>query len=163
MRLWALLTVLLVSRYGAAQDLPYGYERHYDAVVDATTESLMLLTEFGRIRLQVAVAYAGEQRRTLPKRVELVIASDGDLIGDARTIERSVVLRVDGQRFMHGTHNARDVAQTNAVALVFPYEDFQNLAHARTIDGNAFGGTFTLTSEQLVALQAVAELWASVE
>src|ERR1019366_3037650 len=101
----ALLLVAFAAHLRATvvrQELPPGYERHYDSVVDATTESLRLATDSGPVSVRIAVVYAGERREACPRRVEVVIASDGTLIGDARTIELAVVLRVDGQPVTYG-------------------------------------------------------------
>ena len=63
-----------------------------------------------------------------------------------------------------GPLNARDVAQLRpGVAMVFGFDTFNELAHARTIAGRVFGIDFSVPAERLVALQEMAERWASPE
>jgi hypothetical protein len=47
--------------------------------------------------------------------------------------------------------------------MVFGFDTFNELAHARTIAGRVFGIDFSVPAERLVALQEMAERWASPE
>ena len=159
---WIAVTVLAGSVISAGQEPIGGIAHHYDPVVDATVESVTLTHDLP-VHVQVSTVYLGQRREGPPKRVELLISKDGPVIADARTSELSVALLVNGERFRHGTLNARDVSGSNAVALVFSFDEFTELAQARTVGGQAFGVTFALTGEQLVVLQMLAERWASSE
>jgi hypothetical protein len=78
-------------------------------------------------------------------------------------VESSVDIQVDGEPFSCRIRNARDVATTNAVALVCGFDKFRVLADARTAAGRAFGVAFTITPGGLIALHDLADRWAMLE
>jgi len=159
--MWFAIAIALaaVGFTTAAQVDEERYVRNYDAVVDATTESLTLRLANGRVRMRVSTVHNGQRRTAIPKRIELLIIEHGPLINDARAVESSVAIRADARLFVRGTRNPRDVAFMNAVAVVCTYDDFKELANAQSIDGDAFGHSFVLAPEQLSELRALADRW----
>ena len=148
-----------VSSFGVPND----YRRSYDPAADGTSESLTLRLDPPELNLQVAIVYSGKRRKAVPHRVELLISSDRNVIGNARTLELSVALHTDARAFSCGSRNARDVTSANAVALLCTYDEFRTLADATVASGEAFGIAFSISPERLVALHDLADHWATPE